>query len=213
MAEQKPSPCPASVSEPVPAANPINHLNWAELNAALLSCHRCELAQTRTQAVPGSGDAHAEWMFIGDAPGANEEIEGVPLVGDAGKLFDAMLFAIHLKRDKNVYLTNVVKSHPPANREPQPAEVAACLPYLERQVDLIKPKLIVALGRVAAQSLLATDLPMGKLRGQVHRFRGIPLVVTYHPIYLLRNPLDKAKVWDDLLLAVDTMQRQNAPAG
>ncbi len=184
----------------------IGDMDWTAMNAAIQSCTRCELAKSRLQAVPGVGDPHAEWLFIGEAPGANEDRQGEPFVGDAGKLLDAILAAIGLARGNNVFIANVLKSRPPANRDPKPNEVAACLPYLERQIELIQPKLIVALGRFAAQSLLATDTPIGKLRGQVHRYRGVPLVVTYHPAYLLRNPLDKAKVWEDLVLARNTMQ-------
>jgi DNA polymerase len=180
-------------------------MDWPALNAAIQSCTRCTLAQTRTLAVPGVGDPHADWLFVGEAPGANEDRVGEPFVGDAGKLLDAMMLAIGLKRGENVFIANVLKSRPPGNRDPQPDEIAACLPYLERQIELIKPRLIVALGRFAAQNLLATDTPIGKLRGQVHQYRGVPLVVTYHPAYLLRNPLDKAKVWEDLVLARDTM--------
>lgn len=184
----------------------IGEMDWTALNTAIQSCTRCDLAKSRTQAVAGVGDPHAEWLFIGEAPGANEDRQGEPFVGDAGKLLDAILAAIGLARGNNVFVANVLKSRPPANRDPKPEEVAACLPYLERQIELIQPKLIVALGRFAAQSLLATDTPIGKLRGLVHRYRGVPLVVTYHPAYLLRNPLDKAKVWEDLVLARDTMQ-------
>lgn len=180
-------------------------MDWSTLTDAILACNRCELAKTRTRAVPGVGDPHAEWLFIGEAPGANEDRQGEPFVGDAGKLLDAILAAIGLARGNNVFIANVLKSRPPGNRDPKPEEVATCLPFLERQIELIQPKLIVALGRFAAQSLLATDTPIGRLRGQVHRYRGVPLVVTYHPAYLLRNPLDKAKVWEDLVLARDTM--------
>ena len=194
-----------------PEASPVKQMDWDALNAAIKSCTRCDLAKSRTQSVPGVGDLHAEWLFVGEAPGANEDREGEPFVGDAGKLLDAMLFAIGLKRGENVFIANVLKSRPPGNRDPQPNEVAACLPYLERQIELIQPKLIVALGRFAAQNLLVTDTPIGKLRGQVHQYRGVPLVVTYHPAYLLRNPLDKAKVWEDLVLARDTMNNLKNP--
>jgi len=187
-------------------------MDWDALNAAIKSCTRCNLAKSRTQAVPGVGDIHAEWLFVGEAPGANEDRQGEPFVGDAGKLLDAMLAAIGLARGNNVYIANVLKSRPPGNRDPQPEEVASCLPYLERQIELIQPKLIVALGRFAAQNLLATDTAIGKLRGAVHQYRGVPLVVTYHPAYLLRNPLDKAKVWEDLVLARDTMNALKNPA-
>lgn len=184
----------------------LAEMDWGALNAAIDACGRCELAQTRTRAVAGAGDLHAEWLFVGEAPGADEDRQGEPFVGDAGKLLDAILAAIGLTRDNNVFIANVLKSRPPGNRNPKPEEVSACLPYLERQIELIQPKLIVALGRFAAQSLLATDAPLGSLRGQVHHYRGVPLVVTYHPAYLLRNPPDKAKVWEDLVLARATMQ-------
>lgn len=204
LATPKPEPVSLRASAGLDA-DAIMSMDWETLNAAIRSCSRCELAKTRTQAVPGVGDLHAEWLFIGEAPGANEDRQGEPFVGDAGILLDAMMAAIGLARGNNVYIANVLKSRPPGNRDPKPEEVASCLPYLERQIELIQPKLIVALGRFAAQNLLATDTPIGKLRGQVHRYRGVPLVVTYHPAYLLRNPLDKAKVWEDLVLARKTM--------
>jgi uracil-DNA glycosylase len=197
----------AAVADPGVAIAPLPaEMDWPHLNQAIRTCNRCELTHTRTQAVPGVGDVHAEWLFIGEAPGANEDRQGEPFVGDAGKLLDALLTAIGLARGDNVFIANVLKSRPPGNRDPRPEEVAACLPFLQRQIDLIQPKLIVALGRIAAQSLLATDTPIGRLRGKVHRYHGVPLVVTYHPAYLLRNPLDKAKVWEDLVLARTTMQ-------
>ncbi len=195
---------PTPEPDPHPA-NAIRAMDWTALTAAIQSCTRCDLSKSRTQAVPGIGDIHAEWLFVGEAPGANEDRLGEPFVGDAGKLLDAMLAAIGLARDRNVFIANVLKSRPPGNRDPLPNEVVTCLPYLERQIELIQPKLIVALGRFAAQNLLATDTPIGKLRGAVHRYRGVPLIVTYHPAYLLRNSLDKAKVWEDLVLARDTM--------
>jgi uracil-DNA glycosylase len=184
----------------------VADLDWDSLRASVKSCTRCGLSASRIQGVPGVGDPHAEWLFIGEAPGADEDRLGEPFVGQAGKLLDAMLGGIGLARGNNVYIANVLKSRPPGNRDPRPEEVAACLPYLERQIDLIKPKLIVALGRFAAQSLLVTDTPIGRLRGHVHEYRGVPMVVTYHPAYLLRNPADKAKVWEDLVLARQTMQ-------
>ena len=198
----------AFAAQGVPAATA--NLDWDALRAAIRSCTLCELHKTRTQAVPGVGDIRAEWLFIGEAPGADEDRQGEPFVGQAGKLLDAMLAALRLKRGDNVYIANVLKSRPPGNRDPKPEEVAACLPYLERQIDLIQPKLIVALGRFAAQSLLLTDTPIGRMRGRVHQYRGVPLVVTYHPAYLLRNPADKAKVWEDLVLAATTMSSLKA---
>ncbi len=179
---------------------------WDQLADAVAHCTRCKLHATRTQGVLGVGDRDADWLFIGEAPGADEDRVGEPFVGQAGKLLDAMLAAIDLKRGDNVYIANVLKSRPPGNRNPEPDEVAACRPYLLAQIDLIQPKLIVALGRFAAQSLLDTDEAIGRLRGRVHRFRNLPLVVTYHPAYLLRNLPDKARAWEDLCLARRTMQ-------
>jgi DNA polymerase len=188
------------------AAPRFDGLDWDALVAAVKACSRCPLSASRTRGVPGVGDPNAEWLFIGEAPGADEDRQGEPFVGQAGKLLDAMMAGIGLQRGRNVYIANILKSRPPGNRDPKPEEVSACLPYLERQIDLIKPKLIVVLGRIAAQTLLVTDTPIGKLRGHVHQYRGLPLVVTYHPAYLLRNPADKAKTWEDLVLARRTMQ-------
>lgn len=190
----------------------IASMDWDALREAVLHCTRCDLHHTRTQGVFGVGDRHAEWLVVGEAPGADEDRLGEPFVGQAGRLLDAMLAAIGLRRGENVYIANVLKSRPPRNRDPDPQEVAACLPYLERQIDLIQPKLVLALGRFAAQSLLVTDTAISRLRGQVHSYRGIPLVVTYHPAYLLRNPADKARAWEDLLLAQETMARLGARA-
>ena len=185
---------------------PVAELDWDALRSAVKSCTRCALSTSCTQGVPGVGDTNAEWLFIGEAPGADEDRLGEPFVGQAGKLLDAMMAGIGLQRGRNVYIANILKSRPPGNRDPRLDEVEACLPYLERQIDLIRPKLIVVLGRIAAQTLLVTDTPIGKLRGHVHQYRGVPMVVTYHPAYLLRNPADKAKTWEDLVLARQTMQ-------
>lgn len=197
---------PSPADHPVPAGGP-GALDWPALEAAIRACTRCPLHAGRAQGVPGVGDRNADWLIVGEAPGAEEDRLGEPFVGQAGKLLDAMLAAIGLARGENVYIANVLKSRPPRNRDPLPAEVAACLPYLERQIELIQPKLILALGRFAAQSLLNTDTAIGRLRGQVHRYHGVPLIVTYHPAYLLRNLADKARAWEDLLLARDTMAR------
>lgn len=175
--------------------------DWDGLEAAVKACTLCELHKTRTQGVLGVGDRNADWLVVGEAPGAEEDRQGEPFVGQAGKLLDAMLAAIGQARGRNVYIANVLKSRPPGNRDPKPEEVSACLPYLERQIDLIRPRIILALGRFAAQSLLLTDASITRLRGRVHEYCGVPLVVTYHPAYLLRNPADKAKVWEDLVLA------------
>ncbi|GBL46408.1 uracil-DNA glycosylase, family 4 [Sulfuriferula multivorans] len=184
----------------------ISQMDWEMLRQAVANCTACPLHLTRTQGVLGVGDVHADWLFVGEAPGAEEDVQGEPFVGAAGKLLDAMLASIHLKRGANVYIANILKSRPPGNRNPKPEEIAACLPYLERQVQLIQPKIIVALGRFAAHSLLATDVSISSLRGKLHQYQGIPMIVTYHPAYLLRNLPDKARAWEDLCLAVATMQ-------
>ncbi len=183
----------------------IMRMDWNELRQAIQTCTACDLYKTRTQGVVGVGDERAEWLIIGEAPGADEDAQGEPFVGQAGKLLDAMLAAIGLKRGENVYIANVLKSRPPGNRNPAPEEVEACQPYLERQIQLIQPKLILALGRFAVQSLLNTDEAISRLRGRVHQYQGVPLIVTYHPAYLLRNLPDKAKAWEDLCLARETM--------
>jgi uracil-DNA glycosylase len=183
----------------------VMEMDWTQLGEAVSTCTRCELHRTRTQGVIGVGDRNADWLIIGEAPGADEDAQGEPFVGQAGKLLDAMLAAIGLKRGENVYIANVLKSRPPNNRNPQPEEVTACLPYLERQIQLIQPKLILALGRFAAQNLLNTEETIGRLRGRVHQRQGVPLIVSYHPAYLLRTPADKAKAWEDLCLARATI--------
>ena len=185
--------------------------DWTELEAAVRSCTKCPLHATRTQTVFGVGHRHAQWMFIGEAPGGDEDRQGEPFVGRAGQLLNAILFAIGLKREE-VYIANVLKCRPPGNRDPQPEEVIQCEPYLLRQIELIKPRLIVALGRHAAHSLLKTEVPLGKLRGQRLSYHGTPLIVTYHPAYLLRNPADKRKVWDDLCLAKTVLAAMPDPA-
>jgi DNA polymerase len=179
---------------------PVNAMDWTALEAEAKACTRCRLHATRTHAVFGVGNRNAQWLFVGEAPGADEDRQGEPFVGRAGQLLNAMLFALGLKRE-DVYIANVLKSRPPNNRDPQDDEVAACEPYLVRQIELIKPRLIVALGRHAAHSLLKTDVALAKLRGQRLQYHGIPLIVTYHPAYLLRTPSDKRKAWDDLCLA------------
>ncbi len=175
------------------------------LQAEVAPCTKCDLCKTRTQTVFGSGNKNAEWMFIGEAPGQSEDLQGLPFVGKAGQLLTEMLRAIGLDREQ-VFIANVVKCRPPANRDPSSIEIETCKPYLLRQLALLKPKIIVVLGRVAAQALLNTDEPIGKLRGRMHSLNDTPVVVVYHPAYLLRSLLDKRKAWADLKLAMQTVK-------
>jgi DNA polymerase len=208
-------------SPPLPAMSRearIAGMDWETLTAEARQCQACGLCTTRTQVVFGVGDRQAEWLVIGEGPGADEDQQGEPFVGRAGKLLNPMLLAIGLQREQ-VYITNIVRCRPPENREPTPEEAAKCRPFLERQIALIQPRIILAVGRIAAQNLLNTDTQIGKLRGQVHRFgpARIPVVVTYHPAYLLRSPREKRKAWDDLRLARRTLaaetvnSQQNLP--
>jgi len=183
----------------------IAALTWQEFASDVDACVACGLCKTRNRSVPGVGDLDADWLFVGEAPGAEEDARGEPFVGQAGKLLDNMLRALGLARGKQVYIANVLKCRPPNNRTPEPHEAQACRPYLERQIELLRPRLIVALGRSAAAWLLGTDATIASLRGRVHHFRGVPLIVTYHPAYLLRALPDKAKAWEDLLLAQRTV--------
>ncbi len=178
---------------------------WIELKQAVPACTACGLHKSRTQTVLGVGDEQADWMLIGEAPGAEEDRLGEAFVGQAGKLLDNMLAAIELRRGENVYIANVLKCRPPGNRNPEPDEVQKCSPHLRAQIALIAPKLIVAMGRFAAQTLLGTDASIASLRGRLHAHAGVPLIVTYHPAYLLRNLPDKAKAWEDLVFARKTM--------
>jgi DNA polymerase len=175
-------------------------LDWGELRESVAACTRCQLHQGRTQTVFGVGDSSADWMVIGEAPGAEEDRRGEPFVGRAGKLLDEMLLAVGQGRD-SVFIANILKCRPPNNRDPKPEESAECRGYLERQIELVQPKIILAVGRIAAQLLLQTDTPVGRLRGSRHSLNETPLVVTYHPAYLLRSPSQKRKAWEDLCLA------------
>ncbi|CAB3779277.1 hypothetical protein LMG28614_00786 [Paraburkholderia ultramafica] len=199
-----PAHAPSEARGETPALPAIHTLDWDALSERVAACRLCRLCEKRTNTVFGVGDREADWMLIGEAPGENEDRLGEPFVGQAGKLLDNMLRALTLARDTNVYIANVIKCRPPGNRNPEPDEVARCEPYLQRQVALVKPKLIVALGRFAAQSLLKTDASISSLRGRVHEYEGVPVIVTYHPAYLLRSLPDKAKAWADLCLARDT---------
>jgi len=193
----------------VAISSPVDGLDWAALKQQVHDCNACKLRAGCTQTVFGVGDEKADWLFVGEGPGADEDALGEPFVGQAGKLLDNMLMAIKLKRGKDVYIANIVKCRPPGNRNPEADEISTCLPYLQRQIELIQPKLIVALGKVASNALLGRDL-----RGKLHEYRlepardAIPLVVTYHPAYLLRSPSEKAKAWQDLLMAVQTRSNQ-----
>jgi uracil-DNA glycosylase family 4 len=215
------SPANAVIMPPAPSgslplearAEEIMRMDWMQLKASVGTCIACPLHKGRDKTVFGVGDEAADWLFVGEGPGADEDRLGDPFVGQAGKLLDNMLAAIKLKRGINVYIANIVKCRPPGNRNPEPQEVAQCEPYLHRQIALIQPKLIVALGRVAAVNLLKRDAAVASLRNKVLEYRGIPLIVTYHPAYLLRSLHDKAKAWADLCFAVDTMKGlQSRPA-
>ena len=199
------APLASARKEAPPSVAALDSLGWDDLRSAAASCRNCELCGTRKQAVFGVGNEQAPWLFVGEGPGADEDEKGEPFVGQAGKLLDAMLAAAGLKRGREVYIANVVKCRPPGNRVPKPEEAAACAPFLDRQVALIKPKLIVALGKTAAVRLTGNEGALGAMRGKMHNYRGIPLVITYHPAYLIRNPPDKSKAWDDLLFAKRTM--------
>lgn len=212
---------PPPAGEPTP--NPAPHsaltretriatMDWEALTADARQCQACGLCTTRTQVVFGVGERRADWLVIGEGPGADEDQQGEPFVGRAGKLLNPMLLAIGLKREQ-VYITNIVRCRPPDNREPTPHEAAQCRPFLERQIALIQPRIILAVGRIAAWNLLNTEAPMGKLRGQVHRLgpARIPVVVIYHPAYLLRSPREKRKAWDDLRLARRTLAAEPLP--
>ncbi len=199
---------PASAQPAIDAddrAGRIARMDWAELKASVAACTACGLRKTCTQTVFGVGGERADWLLVGEAPGAEEDARGEPFVGQAGKLLDAMLAGIGLKRGEDVYIANVLKCRPPGNRNPEHAEMAQCSPFLARQVELIRPRLILAMGRFACQTLLDTDASIASLRGRLHRYRGVPLIVTYHPAYLLRSLPDKAKAWEDLCLARRTM--------
>jgi len=202
---------------PLPAGS-LNAMGWDELQDAVAACQACALCQQRKQAVLGVGDRQQpDWMFIGEGPGADEDEQGEPFVGQAGKLLDAMLAAIDLQRGRGVYIGNAVKCRPPGNRTPEAAEMDTCRPYLQRQIELLQPKLIVLLGRAAVHSVLAQERPLASLRGRPHEYllngRPIPVVVTYHPAYLLRNLTDKARAWEDLCFARRLLAEARRQAG
>jgi len=202
-ADTPPPTVPDATSESVASrvTGDVATLDWDALQETVANCRACGLCQQRKQAVLGVGDRRPDWLFIGEGPGAEEDERGEPFVGQAGKLLDAMLAAIGLQRGRKVYIANAVKCRPPGNRTPEPAEMAACRPYLERQIALLQPRRIVLLGRAAVHSLLGDDRALAALRGKSFDYQGIPVVITYHPAYLLRNLPDKAKAWEDLCFA------------
>jgi DNA polymerase len=201
-----PPPAPAAAVAIPAGAGP---LDWPALRQAVAGCRACGLCEGRTQTVFGTGHPQAHWLLVGEAPGEQEDLQGLPFVGAAGQLLDRMLAALGLTRAEDgpqppaqrVYIANALKCRPPRNRNPTAQEMASCAPYLQRQIELLQPRLILALGRFAVQALLHSDEPIGKLRGRVHHHAGVPLIVSYHPAYLLRSPLEKAKAWEDLCLA------------
>jgi DNA polymerase len=206
---------PIVTSAPVVRGNRptgIDSMDWPALREAVVACTACKLCETRRQTVFGVGHQQSHWMVVGEAPGEQEDIQGEPFVGKSGQLLDNMLKALGLSRkdaappdpSRQVYIANTLKCRPPGNRNPQPEELAQCEHFLIRQIELVKPRIILAMGRFAVQSLLRSNEPIGRLRGRVHRYQGVPLIVTYHPAYLLRNLEDKARAWDDLCLAADT---------
>jgi len=197
--------------QPVAVSGEVAAMDWPALRQCVAACTACALHKTRNQTVFGVGDEQADWLFVGEGPGADEDAQGEPFVGQAGKLLDNMLAAIEMNRHENVYIANVLKCRPPGNRNPEPHEVAQCDPFLKRQIALLQPRVVVVMGRFAAQSLLGTDASIASLRGRVHEIevgaRRLPVIVTYHPAYLLRNLADKAKSWADLCLARQVYQR------
>ena len=215
-----PRPLTLTPTPPTPAGLAIARMDWAELRSSVAACSACELCQGRTQTVFGVGSVQADWLVVGEAPGEQEDAQGEPFVGKSGQLLDNMLRAIGVSRDasgtdpsRQAYIANSVKCRPPGNRNPAPDELAQCEPFLVRQIALLQPKIILAMGRFAVQSLLRSTEPIGRLRGRVHRYQGVPLIVTYHPAYLLRNLDEKARAWDDLCLAAETADANRSDAG
>lgn len=208
--QSKEIPLPAKVVTSSPLSckqNIVTDSTWHELAQAVANCRACPLWERRNQAVLGVGDQQPDWLFIGEGPGAEEDARGEPFVGQAGRLLNNMLAAIGLKREKGIYIANAVKCRPPGNRTPEHTEMAACRPFLEQQITLLKPRLIVLLGKAAVHTLLHEDKSLASLRQRVFEYQGIPTIVTYHPAYLLRNLPDKAKVWEDLLFARQCLEK------
>jgi DNA polymerase len=208
------APPPARAASPAlavkPLADGVDRMDWAALQQTAAACEACGLCAQRKNSVFGVGDVQADWLVVGEAPSEEDDLAGEPFAGQAGQLLDNMLKAVGLSRkaqvEGGVYIANVTKCRTPGTQNPSPEELATCAPYLARQVALVQPKIILLMGRFAVQSVLQSTEPLGKLRGQVHTHQGVPVVVTYHPSYLLRNPADKAKAWADLVLALKTAQ-------
>jgi uracil-DNA glycosylase family 4 len=195
-------PLPVGAGVEMPA---VESMDWATLADTILGCRACKLCTTRRHAVPGAGAPRADWLIVGEPPDEPEDAQGTPFPGDSGKLLDNMLRAAGLGGRDKVYIANVLRCRPPANRNPEPEELAQCEPYLRRQIELLQPRVILVMGRFAIQTLLQSQEPMGRLRGRAHAYQGVPVVVTYHPANLLRTPVDKAKAWADLCLAMDIL--------
>jgi DNA polymerase len=187
-------------------SSPVLKLN--KIKEKVKNCKKCSLHETRNSIVFGDGYLNRPWMFIGEAPGESEDVSGKPFVGAAGKLLDKMILAMKLKRDKNTYITNVIKCRPPHNRNPNPIEINNCQNYLSEQINLINPLIIITLGKIAANSILKNDLPLNVLRGKIHHYNNIAVLCTYHPSYLLRNTAEKKKSWEDLCLALDFVKER-----
>jgi DNA polymerase len=206
VAVRLPAASPMALPLPGGASSAVAALDWPALREAVAACRACGLCEGRRNTVFGVGNEHAHLMVVGEAPGEQEDRKGEPFVGAAGQLLDSMLRALDLTRDaappqRQVFIANTLKCRPPGNRNPEPDELAKCEPFLQRQLALVQPRVILAMGRFAVQALLRSGEPIGRLRGRVHQYQGVPLVVTYHPAYLLRNLPDKAKAWEDLCLA------------
>lgn len=222
VVNRRPMPAAQPIAAPVAAPGAVNAagLDWPALREAVASCTACALSDSRTQTVFGTGHPQAHWMIVGEAPGEAEDLSGEPFVGRSGQLLDNMLRAIGLSRHagdtpdpaKQVFIANTLKCRPPRNRNPLPDELARCEGFLIRQIELVRPKIILAMGSFAVQSLLRSNAPVGQLRGRVHSYQGVPLIVTYHPAYLLRQQTEKARAWDDLCLALDTVEAASATA-
>ena len=222
VVNRRPMPAAQPIAAPVAAPGAVNAagLDWPALREAVASCTACALSDSRTQTVFGTGHPQAHWMIVGEAPGEAEDLSGEPFVGRSGQLLDNMLRAIGLSRHagdtpdpaKQVFIANTLKCRPPRNRNPLPDELARCEGFLIRQIELVRPKIILAMGSFAVQSLLRSNAPVGQLRGRVHSYQGVPLIVTYHPAYLLRQLSEKARAWDDLGLALDTVEAASATA-